>query len=105
MSLLDGLKTAIVNVLDPSRHSEKGELEYLRSVYHAPNGNIRRNQWCRLLSEAGNLVGFEWSCGCGMSFQLLSVDDWMGKTHNCTGCKTMVRSVEILRHHARDPTR
>ena len=86
--LLDKVKTAVVEALAPQRAGESKELAYLREIYTNREGNIRRNQWYRLLNQNGDHVGFSFSCACGTEYQLLHLSDWMGRQHTCAACKT-----------------
>ena len=36
------------------------------------------------------------ACGCGMAYQLLSVQDWCGRQHNCTNCRRPIDLFKTL---------
>jgi hypothetical protein len=98
MGILDGLKQAVVNALDPRRH-ESGEQEYVRNVYLNVDGNNnpRARSWSRIHSENGNCVGFSYTCSCGREFQLLSAFEWL-RNYECPLCKDrfdLLRAVGI----------
>ncbi len=85
-SLLDSFKQSIIRALDPQHNRKETELSYLRQVYNNAPG-IKRNQWYRIATEVGNLVGFSFSCACGQEYQLLSINDWL-RDYHCPQCKT-----------------
>ncbi len=71
----------------PNRAGESKELKYLREIYFNQTGGMQVNQWYRILSEAGDHVGFGFSCVCGMWYQLLNITDWFGRSYNCPACQ------------------
>ena len=82
-------KSVLVAALDSDRSAEKTELVYLRELYADQNGGPpRRNQFYQIISQSGNVVGYSWVCACGTEYQMLSVNDWLGKDHVCPTCKT-----------------
>jgi hypothetical protein len=70
----------------PKSQEESQELRYLREIYQNKNTNLQLNQWYRLLTETGNLVGFSYNCLCSTYYELLSINDWTHE-HRCPGCK------------------
>ena len=55
---------------------EQQELEIYRDVMRQNTGR-QLNQWYQLRNEAGNLVGFEYVCLCGVSYTILNITSWM----------------------------
>lgn len=95
MSLLDGLKEAIVEVLRPGTRQALGEREALRQMYsHSNAQNILPNTWYRLYNQAGACVGFAFVCPCMVERQLLSAFEWM-RDYTCPQCKA---KFDLLRH-------
>ena len=88
MGLLDKVRVTISEALNPQRAGESKELAYLRQIYGSQNGGVQRNQWYRILGPSGDHVGFEFCCACGTSYQLLHINDWLGRQHQCPTCKT-----------------
>lgn len=82
------LGTFVHALLDPEYPARQAEAEYLRTVYR-DNSNVvvRRNQWYRLLNEAGCLTGFEFVCVCGVSYKLVDFNLYT-QPHDCPTCKT-----------------
>lgn len=87
-SLLDALKNKLMTVLDPQYSRKQTELAYLREVYGNAPGGSKRDQWYRVANAVGDLVGFAFVCTCGQEYQLLSVNDWLGRDYHCPQCKT-----------------
>jgi DNA-directed RNA polymerase subunit RPC12/RpoP len=87
-SLLDGVKNAIVNILDPNHSQNSGELFALRQMYDnvAGQGNMRPRQWYRLHTHSGSCCGFSYVCsGCAREYQLLSAFEWT-RDYECSTC-------------------
>ncbi|MFZ3277619.1 MAG: hypothetical protein WA182_12020 [Candidatus Sulfotelmatobacter sp.] len=87
MGIIESIKKA-ASWFD-NRHAERTELEYLRTVYMQKNDNIRTRQWYRVCNENGDIVGFSFCCACGTEYQLLNINLWMGRTHECPQCHTV----------------
>lgn len=75
--------TKVTNFINEAQ-ADGLELEMLRKQA-ALNSPI--NQWYRLFNEAGCHVGFSWICSCGIEYQLLSIEQWQARDHNCPTCK------------------
>jgi hypothetical protein len=94
MSLLDGLKEAIVEVLRPGTRQALGERDALKQLYDSSNAkNILPNSWYRLYNQAGSCVGFSFVCNCGVERQLISAYEWH-RDYVCPQCKV---KLDLLR--------
>jgi len=85
---------AVKNVLSIATSDRDTELRYLRELHEKQTGTAPRT-WYRVVNPAGNLVGFCYVCACGTSYELLSVEQWMGKTNVC-GCGHKFNLIESL---------
>ena len=95
MSLLDGLKEAIVEVLRPGTRQQLGERDALKQMYQNSNAqNILPGQWYRLYSPSGSCVGFSYCCPCMREWQLLSAFEWH-RDYTCPQCKS---KFDLLKH-------
>jgi len=78
MGLLSKIKDAFnQNVADSA------ELAAYRQMHGVQTRLLR--QWYRLLNEANNHVGFEYTCTHGTTYTLLSITDWM-RVYKCPTC-------------------
>jgi hypothetical protein len=88
MSLLDGLKEAIVEVLRPGTRQQLGERDALKQMYQNSNAqNILPDQWYRLYSQSGACVGFSYCCPCMREWQFISAFEWQ-RDYVCPQCKS-----------------
>jgi hypothetical protein len=95
MSLLDGLKNAVIEALRPGTQQQLGERQALRQLYEANNdGAVLPNSWYRLHNQSGNCVGFSFSCNCRLEYQLLSAFEWM-RDYKCGQCSA---KFDLLKH-------
>jgi len=86
-SILEGLRTLIIERLRPGTREALGEREVLRQMYSAENaGRIQPNSWYRLHNENGDCVGFSYVCNCNVERQMLSAFEWM-RDYACPQCK------------------
>jgi len=84
--ILDSVKTFIHEVLTPGYVAKQTEAAYLRQQYNQDSAALpRRDQWYRLLSARGDVVGVEYSCICGVTYPFLSMNDYW-KEYNCPTC-------------------
>jgi hypothetical protein len=95
MSLLDGLKTAVIEILRPGTRQQLGEGAVLKQMYEASNAQaILPNSWYRLHNEAGACVGFSYVCNCKTEHQLFSAFEWM-RPYACPACAA---KFDLLKH-------
>lgn len=95
MSLIGGLKSAIVEALRPGTRQALGENAALRQMYEAGNaGAVLPNTWYRLHNQVGSCVGFSYSCNCRMEYQLVSAFEWM-RDYKCNLCGA---KFDLLKH-------
>jgi hypothetical protein len=88
-SIFEKAKKVVEAVLHPNRQAESNELAYLRAMYEKQTGGGKLNQWYRLASESGDLVGFCFCCPCGTEYEILSFNHWM-QSWDCATCKTVI---------------
>jgi hypothetical protein len=68
--------------------AEKIELEQYRQRYRDAGGQLpRKNQWYRITSAAGALLGFEFACACGQVYPMMDMRFWL-QSYRCPQCKT-----------------
>ena len=95
MSLLDGLKKAVIEVLRPGTRQQLGEANVLKQMYENSNAQaILPNTWYRLHNEAGACVGFSYVCNCRTEHQLYSAFEWM-RDYQCPACGARF---DLLKH-------
>jgi hypothetical protein len=74
------IRKAIMWLLDSD-----GELQELRSRKAADDPTAKRDQFYKLLSHDGGVVGFSYRCTCGTRYKLLDAQLWLTK-HSCGSC-------------------
>jgi hypothetical protein len=84
---IDGLRAIGHELLSPGFASRQTEANYLRQRYSNDSAAVpRQNQWYRLVSPRGDVVGAEYSCVCGVSYPFLSLND-LFREYDCPTCK------------------
>lgn len=81
MSIFSAVRNAFRETVDKDT-----ELRFFRELYERQTGTTPRS-WYRIVNPAGHLVGFCYVCACGTSYELLSNEQWFGRTNTCPGCK------------------
>jgi hypothetical protein len=76
----------VKSILSTESADKDTELNYLRALHEKQTGTMPRS-WYRVVNAAGYLVGFCYVCACGTTYELLSTEQWFGKTNTCPGCK------------------
>jgi hypothetical protein len=95
MSVFDGLRNAVVEILRPGTRQQLGERAVLQEMYASTNAQaILPNTWYRLHNQAGNCAGFSFVCNCRHEYQLLSAYEWL-RDYKCKVCGA---KFDLLKH-------
>lgn len=84
--IIEGLKSAAMTLLDPRYVAKQTEAAHLRQLYNNDSAVVPRcDQWYKVVSQRGDLVGVAYSCACRVEYQLLSMNDYF-KEYDCPAC-------------------
>ena len=75
----------LATTFDPEYRHKTADADEIRTRT-AAQGGIIKNQWYRLVTTQGKVVGFSFACKCGIEYKLLSAFEWL-RDYKCPTCK------------------